>query len=453
MKLVDFYTNVITSLGLHVEDGYIFTSDSEDRELVREKDLPIVIPTKEHMSTLIDKDSNEVCKIPFNPLQEDILAKGESVSAKKIRLAVKLRLTHTITAVSKLLLKLASDVDNNKKVKYELNKFLSSLAEASTGKKIKHEVDETSIKNWMKIIDHFDRKDSLELIKIFTTKAGTVDGVKYNRVISVHSPILDILSDENTDKDTEINGTTLRPKDIVVFKLMLKFILTELNENNVLQIGNNDEHRPVFIGMMQLYIILTTRINKLAKLLTYVDSVDSDEAHTDLEVTLEDLDDLNKFNGVVKTIPSDKALHKMTEVDEEEVSLSALNKRNAETHSVLDSIVNRKEREPISERPRREVEVDDEPSAIDAILGRKPVRETRSDSRYSPERIYERAPEYNYTEREREAPTWGSIRPKPRLSERLEARYSRGTRRSYGRDSYRDREPIDHRPAGYRGRI
>ena len=445
MRLVDFYTNVVKSLGLHVEDGFIYTSDSDDRILVEEAGVPVVIPEKEHMNSLIDRESNEVVKIPFNPLQEDLLTKGESTSAKKVRLGIKLRLTSTILGVSKLLLELASDPEKQKKTKYELQKFLASLSEASEGKKIKHEVDEMSIKNWMKIVDHFNRKDSVELIKIFNTKAGEINGEKFNRVITIHSPLLDILSDEKTTKETEINGVTLRPKDIVVFRLLLKFVLTELNEDNVLKLGNNDEHRPIFMGMMQMYLVLISRINKLANLLSFVDPIESKEAHTELFVELEELEHLNKFNGMVKTIPSDKALHKQAvETDDEELSLSGLTKSNAKKSSVLDNILSKREeveeREERVPRSRERVERE-EPSIVDSILGRSPSREPERNSRYSPERVYDAAPEYRYRDRERESSGWSGS-SKPRLSERLEAKYSRRT------NSDRYSRSLDHRPSG-----
>lgn len=443
MKLTDFYTNVVKTLGLHVEEGYIYTSDSEDRILVVDTGTPVVIPTKEHLNSLVDKESNEIIKIPFNPLQEDVLGKGESVSAKKVKLGIKLRLTHSIMAVSKLLLTLASDESKQKKTKHELNKFLASLSEAVSGRNVKHEVDPNSIKNWLKLCEGSYKQDGHEIIKIFSTKAGTIGDDKYNRVITIHSPLLDILSDEETDKNTEINGITLRPKDIGVFKLMLKFILSELDDDNVLRIGNNDEHRPIFIGMMQLYIILATRINKLAKMLTYVDSVDSEEAIIGMYIELEDLKHLNKFNATVKTIPSDKALKVLVEEDEEEISLADINKTNSEQKSTLDTLISRdrSERRPVREEEPEEV------SVLDTILGRRPESRDRDvGNRYSPERVYERAPEYRSSREDTYRPT----RRRPRASERLADKYNRD---SVGRGSISRRSSLDHRPSGYRSRF
>ncbi len=447
MKVTDFYINVVKSLGLHEEEGYIYTSDSDDRVLVVDAGMPIVIPTKEHLGSLVDSESNEIIKVPFNPLVEDVLGKGESPSAKKVKLGIKLKLTHSIMAVSKLLLTLASDESKQKKTKHEINKFLASLSEAVSGRNVKQEVDVNSIKNWLKLCEGSYKQDGQEIIKIFSTKAGTIGDDKYNRVITIHSPLLDILSDENTDKNTEINGIQLRPKDIGVFKLMLKFILTELDDDNVLRIGNNDENRPIFIGMMQLYIILATRINKLAKMLTYVDSVDSEEAIIDLHVELEDLKHLNKFNGVAKSIPNAKSLQVLTQEDEPEISLSDINKSNAEQKSTLDTLISR-------DRPRREdrEEPVEESSILDTILGKQPVSRNRDrDNRYSPERVYERAPAYDRGGREESS--WRSSRRKPRASERLAEKYDRDSGRGFGRRSESRRSSLDHRPSGYRSRF
>jgi len=252
-KLANFYENTVKSLGLGVEDGFIYLGEIDNsKTFLTEAGVNIVIPTREHLSSLVDTEENEIVKIPFNPLYEDVISKGESVSAKKIRVVVKNKLSYIVGNLSSLLLKLAVDEKESKKSKYELNKFLSSLSVAFEGSTIKDAVDATSVKNWEKIVLPSFTPGNTELIKVFTTKPAEIDGVTYTKVVTIHSPLLDLLSDEKTDKTTSINGVKLRPKDITVFKLVIKFILNEFDKNNVVKIGSNDGRSPFFIAIMQL---------------------------------------------------------------------------------------------------------------------------------------------------------------------------------------------------------
>lgn len=393
-KLANFYENTVKSLGLGVEDGFIYLGEIDNsKTFLTEAGVNIVIPTREHLSSLVDTEENEIVKIPFNPLYEDVISKGESVSAKKIRVVVKNKLSYIVGNLSSLLLKLAVDEKESKKSKYELNKFLSSLSVAFEGSTIKDAVDATSVKNWEKIVLPSFTPGNTELIKVFTTKPAEIDGVTYTKVVTIHSPLLDLLSDEKTDKTTSINGVKLRPKDITVFKLVIKFILNEFDKNNVVKIGSNDGRSPFFIAIMQLYIVLVTRTNKIAKLLSKVDPIISSETFTELYVKLEDLNDLSIYVGEVKAIPDERALKMMTK-ETDTFSIAEMNKRNASRNIADNGLTG-------------EVKNNDPDAGNDImskLLGRKrvPDRQVAQNriipnvaNEYSTSRIYNEAPEYD----------------------------------------------------------
>ena len=312
MSLVKFYENTLESLGLETsEDGFIFIKTERDRIQLTTEGKPLVLPTKDHIKTLLVKGDSgdiEVTKFPYNPLNENVI-KGDTLSLKKTKIIVEQRLSMMLSVAGDLLLTLASDPKLQKKTSHELNKFLSSLSEAQAPN-IKKLVDDTSIANWNSIFTKMFKTDKF-MASIYLKKSGVYKGTKYNRLATLKSPLLTEL--EKADRETPVYGVKLRPKEITINMLMLKFMIGDLDENNVMSIGSNNTESPAFIALMSIYIKLATRLNKLIKSLKHIDVEEADKVMVDLKIKLSDLDSVNLYRNEASHIPNELDLNRKKE--------------------------------------------------------------------------------------------------------------------------------------------
>lgn len=309
MTLNDFYKNVLVSLGLEEKDGYIYTKDSSGNLLpLMDNQKQLVLPTKDQLKDLLEETEDGeviVARLPYNPLNEDVV-KGDSTSLKKTKLIVERRIGHNLALVGELLLTLASNKTFQKKTNMELNKFLASINEAKTPN-IKQVVDDLSIEKWTEIY-----KATLSNVKgmvsIFLKKAGkATDGEKYNRLAVMDSEVYNQLLEAN--KDTPVYGVKLRNKDITIFKLLIEYLLPDMNSNGCVEVGSNDTDTPAFIALYRMYINITKRTNRLLELLKHVNA-EAEKSIVELPITEEDLVSLNMFKQELNMIPSEVDLNR-----------------------------------------------------------------------------------------------------------------------------------------------
>lgn len=328
MTLVDFYRQVLSSLKLTEKDGYMYVGSGDGLIPLLAEKKQFVLPTKERLKDLLDQDEDGnaiVARLPYNPLNEDVV-KGDTLSLQRTKTYVEKRLGHAIARVGEALLSLASNKKLQTKTNMEINMFLSQLNEAN-GPNIKQVVDNTSIEKWASIYANSLKEKEVNMVDIYLNKAGVSEGVKYNRLAVLNSPIYDILVDEKTTKDTPILDVKLRNKDLIIFRLMIKYLLEGLNENNCIELGSNDNDSPAFIALYSLYIKLMTRLNKLMKSLLTVDKT-LEEDIVDLPISVEDLADLKVFKSELVLIPNENDLNR---------TLKGPSIRNASVASILNN--------------------------------------------------------------------------------------------------------------------
>jgi len=317
MKLVEFYKDVITSLGLTVNDeGYVYVGSGDNRMLFHVEGKSLVLPTKEHLATLFEKDDDgniNLVKLPYNPLNEDVV-KGDTLSLKKTKVLAERRLGNAIHFAGELLLLLASNPALQKKTSIEINKFLSSLSVAKN-QNIKELVDEKSITTWNNLYSKTISADK-GVITIYNKKAGVYDGVKYNRLAIISSPLYDELC--NYDKETPIYGIKLRAKDATVYKLILKYLLNLTDENSTISIGSNDNESPAFISLYKLYITVANKINSVMNELKSIDTELYDAGIININTSITTLDNLGIHKGELLAIPNENDLNR-TKVVEQQV--------------------------------------------------------------------------------------------------------------------------------------
>lgn len=307
MTLIEFYIDILKSLGLAEEDGYIFAKFTNGKLLPLVEDKKqFVLPTKDQLGNLMeeDDDGNAVlARIPYNPLNEDVV-KGDSMSLKKTKYIVERKIGHCIAYIGELLLRLAMDGKLQNKTRMDINSFLKAINRAK-GQNIKAVVDEKSIDSWTAIY-----KSSLTAPKgmafIYLKKAGeNVEGKKFNRLAVMSSPVYDEIV--KAEKNPTILGVTLRNKDKIVFEEVIKFILNDLNENNTIEIGSNDKDCPGFIALYRLYLKIAKRANNLVTSLKHV-AVEAMDNIIELPITEDDLTELGVYKNELALIPNENEL-------------------------------------------------------------------------------------------------------------------------------------------------
>ena len=312
MSLIQFYKDVLTSLGLEEKQGYIYVKTSGASRPWMNDGKQLVLPTKDHLSNLLEEDEDgeiQVARIPYNPLNEDIV-KGDSISLEKTKLAVERMIGHNIAIVGEMLLTLASDKIYQKNTKGEINNFLASIVEAK-GPNMKQIVDKKTIDKWTEIYEA-TLKAPKGVVSIYLKKGGIKDGERYNRLAVMDSPLYEELLEvqDSSIKEKVVYGVKLdRNKDSKILKALMEFILPDLNSNNCLEIGSNDRESPAFISLFKTYILLTERTNKLLKYLKHV-SADVEDMIVDLPITEDDLDNLGIYKKELVLIPNEMDINR-----------------------------------------------------------------------------------------------------------------------------------------------
>lgn len=303
MSLNEFYKKVLTSMSLPVsEDGYIYASGGENKIMMTVEGKPMVLPTQEHINSILDTDEDGnivVGKIPYNPLNENHI-KGDTLSLKKTKLVIEHRISYGVGVAGELLLTLATNPALQKKTNLELNKFLGSINEAQN-QGIKKLVDDKSIDQWVKIFKTA-MSNGKGVISIFLKKSGVYNGTKYNRLATLSCPVYEELLEANPE--TMIYGTKLRNKDITIFKLIYEYLL-DLDDKHVISIGSNDTESPGFISLFKVYLKVMTKLNNIIKMLEFVNSEVADSGYVAITVNPDELDNLVIYKQELLTIPSE----------------------------------------------------------------------------------------------------------------------------------------------------
>lgn len=307
MKTIKFLEDLTKSLGWYLSsDGHIFLDEEMTVKLAGKGNKPVVIPTPENVATLMG-EGGKINKFPFNPLTEEAIGKNDSVSTSKIIKGTKARLAFLTQELGKFLLTVAADPKLEKRAGFSIMDFISKLSDAKIGSTAKNIVDESTIATWTKMCDNSVVSGNHEILKVFSKRRGKIGDKSFNRVVTIHSPLLDALENKDLKPKDSINGVKLKNKvTINALIILLKYLLKELNDDNVLIIGSNDGKRPCFIAAMQMYLVIATHFNNICKGVKKIDTVGYDAWYTDLKISLDDLNQLDEFNSELKVLPSEK---------------------------------------------------------------------------------------------------------------------------------------------------
>lgn len=309
MSLNVFYSRIITNLGLYVdENGFIYSSNKENKVPITNDGKPLVLPTNDNLSSIFSKDENGelvTTKSIFNPMNEDII-KGDSPSLKKMKTLAERRLGHLVALAGELLLTLASNKELQKKTSLQINKFLKRVQEAN-GQGIKQIVDEKTIDAWSKIYNKSLHKPQ-GMFSIYLKKAGNIEGVKFTRLATLSSPVYDELLE--VDSEGKVYDVTLRKKDVTMFKIVFQYLIPEFESSDTFSIGSNDLEHPGFLALLQVYLAVVKKTNMVFKALGSINQQVGDEGYIDDLITDEDLAGLKVYLPELKNIPNEHDLNR-----------------------------------------------------------------------------------------------------------------------------------------------
>lgn len=325
MSLNMFYHKVISNLGLYVdESGFIYNSNKENKVPITTDGKPLVLPTNENLNSVFSKNDHgelEITKAIFNPMNEDVI-KGDSPSLKKMKTLAERRLGHLVAIAGELLLLLASNKDLQKKTTIGINKFLKRVNEAN-GQGIKQIVDDKTIDAWSKIYSKSLTKPQ-GFFSIYLKKAGNIEGIKFTRLATLSSPAYDELLE--LEADGKVFDVTLRKKDVTMFKIIFQYLIPEFESTDVVSIGSNDIEHPAFISLMQIYLSVVKKTNKVFKDLSFVNQQLADECMIEDIITEEDLSSLKIYLPELKNIPNEHDLNRnILKTEKQQINMSKLN--------------------------------------------------------------------------------------------------------------------------------
>jgi len=301
-----FYERVLKSLDVELEDSYLMIADGDKQVNYMHAGLPMVLPTADHCGSLLDTDeSGKIITVKhlFNPMDETII-KGDSASLSTLKKLVSVRLSNRLTVVGTLLLKVAEEPAHQSKTTMLVNQFLVRTNEAMNPG-IKKIVDDNTIDKWHRLYESSLEVNNTKFFKVFVKKGGKIGTTKYNRVSTFKFPMYEELL--KLERGGKINGVALRNKDVTIFKILFEYFIEGINDKGIITIGSNDKESPAFISLMQLYLEVMTKIQKVLTGIKGVDPEWEDAGYIDIQLDTNELTGLNRYARDLARLPSESS--------------------------------------------------------------------------------------------------------------------------------------------------
>ena len=361
MNLTNYYTNVLSTLGLHTtEDGFI-TIDAAGKQIWTNAGKSIVLPTEDHIKTLLSEDDDGkpvINKILFNPLDENVI-RGDSVSIKKLKEASETRLSYSTVVGGSMLLSLAT-LKKHPNVPMYIQSFLANLKNVVTTSNMVA-VDDKSIELWNKLYAA-GVKQKVSIVKVYVKKGGIdKSGVKHNRLATMTFPLYDLLCEAGDSKS--VLGVTLRNKDIKVFKLIHEFLFKQDGVSKV-EFSSDDGESPAFISLMSLYVREAKFPNKVINALKFIDQELYDSGYVNVNMSTEDMDVGNTFARDLLKIPTNVDVNKTLQTPQQTVVPELQPQRDYKTADMTPATYNPAPQQQVTEQQP----VDSNASSISKIL-------------------------------------------------------------------------------------
>jgi len=212
MRIINFYKKVLAHLGLSVKDsGQIVNRILGDEQPTTIEGKPLYLPTESAIR------ESALDKVFFHPLDE--ISKADSPVLQDMVFTMNIRFNYITYIIMQSLLVMSE----SKQARDTLSPDAYPLLEALK------DVDEQMIINFNKLmLNRLQSEPTKAVLRIHLKRGRTIDNVKYDRgsVVTFH-----LLVDLSTGS-SQVNGVTLREKDIQTFKNLLLYIYPGASVDN-----------------------------------------------------------------------------------------------------------------------------------------------------------------------------------------------------------------------------
>jgi len=270
-NLLSFYRSFLESIGIYInKDGYL--TDSDEKIITGITDIPFKLPTEEALKHVMVRDESRAKSSSepyvqqyeiYNPLNEMAILGGTHtpdilLTAKYLSDKYSTLLHHAVGEVINGLGK--EDVAEN-------NEAVELLLEVSSrvrgGKDV---IDKSSYKNVNKIFNSMFTDDNGQYpLSFMVSKGGTIDGEKYNRIISVSVNIYRHIH------ENDYKALRVRSKDVILLDAILQHIFSNMSESGIILVGSKSKTSPSFDGLVEAADIIG---NMIASASSFIDDAD-----------------------------------------------------------------------------------------------------------------------------------------------------------------------------------
>lgn len=294
MTLIQFYKSILKPLNIEVSDtNFLQIRNGETLvDLTRRKGMLVSLPTKENLEKMYVRDDSGKYKpeyLIFNPLSEYSYEDG--VGLEIIRESIIIGLSGALHGFGNLLLLTYMDSKLQGDLPIELNEFIASAKDSSiVGMKASGKaVDDTMISTWNKLIDSYIRSIEKDLFTLLIprTKSGSNKNTREAKLTC--SLYEDLLEAEIGEDKVKINGINIRPKEVKIFRDILKLFMVGANEKGLIKVGTEDVDAPGFVVLFKLLDSIMTKVNRWVASMSLADTVIATDSIIEFDIKMEDI--------------------------------------------------------------------------------------------------------------------------------------------------------------------
>jgi len=301
MDLIELYTAIAESAGWDVNKEGAITAFKGPVEIA---DKQLILPTKK----VLRNPDWDNC-IAFHPMSENVM-RGESAVLFELRKQMQFKLNFTAATIIHVLGEIATDPARQKQLTTKQKEYLTLVPE----------FDEKTFKSMDSLLDKINPNEAEKIIGLFIKRSGEMDGKKFKRLASIHSP----LRTESENKDRTIFGVKFRKCDYQPFFDMFDFILPDINDQ-AYSFGSNSMVAPSFHALLHAYINIAHRLNVVLRKFQKVWGDDFEDLLIDIDWA-DDVKDLDQYKGVIPNLRGNEGSVDPDEVEKVEDTAAAVAK-------------------------------------------------------------------------------------------------------------------------------
>lgn len=282
MELLTLYESILKSLNFEITSEGLLTycvAGAEIPAVIDNKRL--VLPTRE---VLRRADWDHL--IPFHPMSEGVLSRGESPVFKKLKEVINHRLRASVADILFQMAELGFDTSRHKSIPPKSSDILSAMSG----------IDEKFLDTLKRLLSNKSAGANNHVISVYLKNRGTFRGKSVSSVAMVFFPLLEQI-EEGSDT---VAGIKLRVKDRTILIKMFEYLFPDAANKEAYSAPTTGLSAPNFDALMRAYHNVAVRINQVMEKCRKVFS-NPDELVSDLD-WFDAFQDLSIYEGVIPVL-------------------------------------------------------------------------------------------------------------------------------------------------------